>query len=60
MIQGMAWEEILNTTGCLGEEAGVYWEILPLENFTHMNRLMGCVIRWNLQRTNFVGVSVYL
>ena len=56
MIHGMTREDILNTTGC----SGMHWKLVALENFTHDNELMGCVIRWNLQRTNFLGVSVYI
>ena len=54
MIQGMSWEEILSTTGC----NGVYRKLVALENFTHDNELMGCVIRWNLHKTDFLGTSV--
>ena len=32
--------------------------LVPLENFTYSNELMGCLMQWNLQRTNFSGVSV--
>ena len=64
MFHEMTREKILNTTGCAGgeEKGGVHmtWEMLALENFTYDNKLMGCVIRWNLQRTNFSGVSVCL
>ena len=56
MLQSMTREEVLNITGC----AAIHWELILLENFTNDNELMGCVIRWNLQRTDFVGVSVHL
>ena len=59
MLQSMTREEVLNVTGC-AVESGIHWELVPLENFTNDNELMGCVIRWNLQRTDFVGVSVCL
>ncbi len=60
MIQSMNREEILNLTQCEGfdEETGIEWVLVPLENFTYSNQLIGCVIRWNLERTDFVGVSV--
>ena len=60
MISGMARDEVLNITGCPGRsrKTDIYWELVPLENFTNDNELMGCVIRWNLQRTDFIGVSV--
>ena len=32
--------------------------LVSLENFDHTNKRMGCVIRWNLNNTNFSGVSV--
>ncbi len=60
MVASLTREEILNRTQCEGsdEETGVEWALVPLENFTYSNQLMGCVIRWNLERTDFVGVSV--
>ena len=44
----------INGTGC---------EMLPgalvsLEDFDHTNVRMGCLIRWNLDNTNYFGVSV--
>ena len=32
--------------------------LVSLENFDHTNKRMGCIIRWNLNNTNFYGVSV--
>ena len=32
--------------------------LVPLEQFNYSNGVMGCVIRWNLEQTNFSGVSV--
>ena len=32
--------------------------LMSLEHFDHTNKRMGCVIRWNLNNTNFMGVSV--
>ena len=32
--------------------------LVPLEKFNYTNEKMGCVIQWNLQQTNFSGVSV--
>ncbi len=60
MVRGLIREEILNMTQCGGtdEETGVEWEVVSLENFTYSNQLMGCIIRWNLERTDFVGISV--
>ncbi len=60
MVGSLTREEILNMTQCRGtdEETGVEWEVVSLENFTYSNQLMGCIIRWNLERTDFVGVSV--
>ena len=62
MVQSLTREEILNLTQCEGsdEETGSKWEIVSLENFTYTNRLLGCIVRWNLERTNFVGVSVHV
>ena len=60
MVGSLTREEILNMTRCGGtdEETDVEWEVVSLENFTYSNQLMGCIIRWNLERTDFVGVSV--
>jgi hypothetical protein len=33
-------------------------ELVPLEQFTYGNAKMGCLLTWNLRRTNFSGVSV--
>ena len=42
--------------GCGGLDGG----LVPLEQFNYSNGVMGCVIRWNLEQTNFSGVSVSL
>ena len=48
--------EIIAETGCdLEDYSG---NLLPLENFTYNNKKMGCLIAWNLRKTNFTGVSV--
>ena len=39
---------LLNKTGSL----------VPLHMFNYSNELMGCIIKWNLQRTDFTGVTV--
>ena len=44
----------INGTGC----EGVRGSLVPLEEFSYSNEKMGCVIQWNLQQTNFSGVSV--
>ena len=41
-------------TGC---ENATGW-LAPLEEFSYNNEKMGCLIQWNLQQTNFSGVSV--
>ena len=43
-------------TGCEDKSGS----LVPLENFTYNNEMMGCLIQGNLQRTNFSGVSVSL
>lgn len=45
-----------NITGCEGSED----QLLSLEDFSYSNGLMGCIIRYNLIHTNFIGVSVSL
>jgi hypothetical protein len=44
----------INGTGC----EGLPGSMVPLEQFSYSNERMGCVIEWNLQQTNFSGVSV--
>lgn len=44
----------INGTGCEMKKGS----LLPLEEFTYDNSLMGCLIQWNLQKTDFFGVSV--
>ena len=44
----------ISETGC----EAMNGSLVPLEKFTYDNALMGCLIQWNLQRTNFFGVSV--
>ena len=41
-------------TGC---ENATGW-LAPLEEFSYDNEKMGCLIQWNIQQTNFSGVSV--
>ena len=53
MMEEMTQQEILSITGC-----NLTGGVMSLEDFTYDNEPMGCVIRWNLQRTNFIGVSV--
>lgn len=60
MIRNSSREEVLNRTQCQGSDtiSGIEWELVALENFSYSNELMGCVVRWNLERTDFIGVSV--
>ena len=44
----------ISQTGCSNASGS----LVPLEEFNYTNEKMGCVIQWNLQRTNFSGVSV--
>ena len=37
---------------------GVPGETVPLEQFNYTNEKIGCLVQWNLQQTNFNGVSV--
>ena len=32
--------------------------LVRLEEFSYSNEMMGCLIQWNIQQTNFSGVSV--
>ncbi len=53
MVQSSTRQGIANLTGC-----NVPGALVPLENFTYSNQLIGCVVRWNLERTDFLGISV--
>ena len=44
----------INEIGC----SNVSGSLVPLEEFDYSNEKMGCLIQWNLQQTNFSGVSV--
>ena len=33
-------------------------ELVPLDQFNYSNGLMGCVLKYNLHQTDFLGVSV--
>ena len=44
----------ISGTGCSNKSGS----LVPLEQFTYTNEKMGCLIQWNLQRTNFSGNSV--
>ena len=44
----------INETNC----ENVSGSLVALEHFNYTNEKIGCVIQWNLQRTNFSGVSV--
>ena len=44
----------INGTGCEAMDGS----LVPLHEFDYSNALMGCLIQWNLQQTNFFGVSV--
>ncbi len=53
LVASVGEVEVSMVTGC--KETG---DLVPLENFTHTNDQMGCLLRWAVQQTNFVGVSV--
>ena len=45
----------INETGCGGKFDGA---LVSLHLFNYSNALLGCVIKWSLLQTNFIGVSV--
>ncbi len=53
LVSSGSEEEVSMVTGC--QESG---NLVPLENFTYSNDQMGCLLRWAVQQTHFVGVSV--
>ena len=46
----------INVTGC----QNAYGPLVPLHEFTYRNEMMGCLIQWSLQWTNFSGLTVCL
>ena len=49
-------DDDINGTGC----ENAYGSLVPLHEFTYANAMMGCLIQWNLQQTNFLGLTVNL
>ena len=45
----------ISETGC--EERGLDGALVPLHEFDYTNGLMGCVIRWCLEQTDFDGIT---
>ncbi len=54
--QGMVYSGNISGSGCEGASG----ELVNLDRFNYSNALMGCLIRWNLEQTNFIGVVVYI
>lgn len=44
----------INGTGCEDYPGS----LVPLEMFDYPNKKLGCLIQWNIQRTNFSGLTV--
>ena len=44
----------INGTGC----EGVPGSLVPLEDFNYTNKRIGCLIQWNIQQTDFSGLTV--
>ena len=44
----------VNGTSCQNASGS----LVPLHQFTYDNELMGCLIQWSLQETNFSGLTV--
>ena len=53
-IQSCMVKELAEITNC----RDLYGELVPLNEFNYSNAFMGCVIRYNFQRTDFLGISV--
>ena len=49
-------DEVTGLTGC--QDDGTNLTGFELDDFTYKHSFVGCIIRWNLAQTNFVGVSV--
>ena len=54
----LSWpkDRIIRETRC--QDDGKDLDGFRLDDFTYNHTFIGCVIRWNLARTNFTGVSV--
>ena len=50
----MVNSEDINETVCQNASGS----LVPLHNFTYTNEMMRCLIHWNLQETNFSGLTV--
>lgn len=50
----MVESEDINSTGCQNDQGS----LVPLHEFNYSNEMMGCLMQWNLQRTNFSGLTV--
>ena len=44
----------INGTGC----DRVSGSLVPLEEFDYSNKKLGCLIQWNIQQTDFYGLTV--
>ena len=44
----------INGTGC----ESMNGSLVPLHQFDYTNAMMGCLIQWNLQQTDFNGLTV--
>ena len=44
----------INGTGCEHEPGS----LAKLEDFDYPNKMIGCLIQWNIQQTNFSGLTV--
>ena len=54
IFQDCMVEELVQYTNCEGMDGG----LVPLDEFNYSNSFMGCVIRYHLLQTDFIGVSV--
>ena len=54
IFQDCMVKELAQYTNCEGMDGG----LVPLNEFNYSNTFMGCIIRYNLQQTDFVGMSV--
>ena len=50
----MVNNEDIDRTGCQNASGS----LVSLHQFTYKNKMMGCLIQWSLQQTNFSGLTV--
>ena len=51
-------EEMRSQNQTISNCTDIDGELVPLDQFNYSNGLMGCILKYNLHQTNFLGISV--